>query len=199
METKLALYNSNGNGYDNKHTGSANRLYKKGWTSLSVSGPPRFKRSTPILSSSVWECDSVAVKECVHDPAEQKVFPAKLVFSMGVRNCKFGKVLPVASEVQDDCHLTSRVWLQARTWSLIATKWLAKFVGSESINYGWSHTIHILGLLPWSLQYKSFNFFIKGFTVLHQIIKTSCKAFSILTCTVSFTGHMIKYLDFLII
>jgi len=34
-----------------RSTGSAKRLYKKGWTSSKVSGPPRFSNSTPILSS----------------------------------------------------------------------------------------------------------------------------------------------------
>ena len=39
-------------------SGSANRLYRKGCTSSSVSGPPRFSSSTPTC---VWEC----VRACV--------------------------------------------------------------------------------------------------------------------------------------
>eukprot|EP00983_Pelagomonas_calceolata_P078417 1154243-Pelagomonas_calceolata.AAC.8 len=39
-------------------SGSANRLYKKGCTSSSVSGPPRLSRSTPTCTHRNVKCDT---------------------------------------------------------------------------------------------------------------------------------------------
>lgn len=51
-------------------TGSANRLNKNGWTSSSVSGPPRFNKSTPIFSSATLEDTPLASSTVVTTFAE---------------------------------------------------------------------------------------------------------------------------------
>lgn len=60
-----------------KLTGSANKLYKNGWTSLSVSGPPRFRSSTPIFSSAVCSEDAMKLTGYVHSPTEENILPAE--------------------------------------------------------------------------------------------------------------------------
>lgn len=68
---------------DYYHTGSANKLNRNGWTSWSVSGPPRFKRSTPIFSSAVCEGASITLPGYVQTPTEQNVLPMGSLFCSG--------------------------------------------------------------------------------------------------------------------
>uniref|UniRef100_A0A7C9D285 Uncharacterized protein n=1 Tax=Opuntia streptacantha TaxID=393608 RepID=A0A7C9D285_OPUST len=65
-------------------SGSANRLYRKGWTSSSVSGPPRLRRSTPIFSSVTWEgaCTASSLNAMEYMPVEQNVL-TPLPFCLG--------------------------------------------------------------------------------------------------------------------